>query len=1168
MSAFDFTPEQKQAIFDRGGPLLVSAGAGSGKTRVLVERLLARVCDEGVNIDDFLVITYTKAAAAELRGRILEAISQRLAQKPGDRHLRRQSTLIYRAKISTVHAFCSGIIRQNAHLLGISPDFRALDEKDSALLQSQVLDDVLESFYDALGNDPDFAALADAASSGRDDKRLCRIALDLHKAIQSHTDPEAWLDRAEQAYVQEPDDPGETPWGRFLLDRARAQAAHYCSELSDALQLLSRSEKLEKAYAECFETALSGLTALSRALEEGFFAAARVEVQFPRLNGVRNCDDPFAQAQAQAAWNRCKEGVKKFSGLLCDPEALLSDLRAVRGQVKALFRLVRAFSQAYAAEKRRRGLVDFSDQEHLALRLLREGEGPSPLAAALSARFTEVCVDEYQDSSRVQELIYKSVSDEGQKLFMVGDVKQSIYRFRLADPTLFLEKFLSWKEAEAALPGEPRRVSLSRNFRSAPALLDAVNYVFYNIMSTQAGELDYTEAVFLRPGLPAPAAEEPATEFYLLDCRTAGDEGPDRPLAEAAFIAQRAKALHAQGIPYRDMVILMRAPGARLAPYSQAFAQAGVPLAAESAAAFWTQVEMQVILSFLSVIDNPHQDIPLISVLRSPLFGFKPDDLARIRLADKRADFFSALRSAADGGDGSAQNFLCQLDSLREAAADLPADALLRRIYSETALPAVFGAMPEGRQRQANLMLLLDYAHSYEAAGFKGLFSFLNHLQALIEEGLAPQGAALPADSAAVRIMSIHKSKGLEFPVVFLADTAHRFNQDDARRPLLIHPDLGVGPKRTDPELGASFETLPRMAISAKLLEEQLAEEMRLLYVAMTRARDRLIITALPQSLKQLPARLLNGYSLPPSPFRVQDARSMSDWLIPLAAARPEGSALRELADSMESDAVGGAPWLIRHVLVEDPTLAEAQPAAAAESSAPAAPLPDIADLMRLSYAHQAAVALPSKLTATTLKGRFTDFEAAANSPVKAPRNAFRRPVFLSERPLSPTERGTALHLAMQFLDFRACTVPGGVEQELARLLAQRYISPAQYAAIQPEKIARFFASPLGQRLMAAENMTREFKFSLLVDAGDYFPEASGEKVLLQGVVDCAFEEDGKLTIIDFKTDYVTPSSQQERAEHYRIQLETYSKALSRITGLPIGQRFLYFFATGAAIQL
>ena len=1171
MSTFSFTPEQSRAILDRGGALLVSAGAGSGKTRVLVERLLARVCNEGVNIDDFLVITYTKAAAAELRARILDTISSRLAADPGNRHLRRQSSLVYRAQISTVHAFCAGIIRQNAHLLGIAPDFRSLDEGDSALLQAQVLDQVLEDFYDSIGTDPDFSALVDATSDGRDDRKLCAIALDLYKALQSHAAPEAWLSRVQDAYESRPADPADTPWGRFLLDRAAELCRYHAGQMEHALDLLSWDEKLENAYKESFEATLQSLLLLQKKLCSGFAAARESTLDFPRLKPLRGCQAPAAQAQAKAIRSRCKEDMEGLLPLFQAPETLLEDLAAVSGQVSALFRLVQRFSGAYSREKRRRGLLDFSDLEHLALQLLEEDGRPSPLAESLSHRFAEVCVDEYQDSSRVQEAIFQAVSDGGKKLFLVGDVKQSIYRFRLADPGLFLEKYRSWAPAEAAQPGQARKLDLSRNFRSAPQVLDAVNFVFSNIMSTDAGELDYTQAAFLQPGLLCEEADDTArVEFHLLDCAAGAEDAaaPSRPLLEAGYIARRAKALHEdEGISYRDMVVLMRSPGSREETFIQAFAEAGVPLDRRGGGAYWSQMELQVARSFLSIVDNPRQDVPLISVLRSPLYGFTPDELAAIRLQDREADFYSALCQSAQAGDVKAAAFLRQLSALRLMAADLPADALLRRIYQETAMPAVFGAMPEGRQRQANLMLLLDWAHSFEAAGYKGLFSFLNHLDELIERGIEPQMSESRGETAdAVRILSIHRSKGLEFPVVFLADTAHRFNTDDLRRPLLIHPDLGVGPRRADLQLGVEYDTLPRMAIAEKLRDEQLAEEMRLLYVAMTRAKERLIITAAPQGVQKRVETLCSGFSLPPASYQVRRAACMSDWLIPLAAARPEGAPLRKLAENAAAVPCPGAAWDIRHAVLfaeqSQPQPAENTPAAEA------AVLPDLRPRLQFTYPWEAAVSLPSKLTATALKGRLTDQEAAAGAPAAPRRQEFRRPCFLAERPLSPTERGTALHLALQFLDLSACAEPGGLEKELQRLGAQRFLSPAQLAAIQPERIHAFLKSPLGCLLLAAPHVTREFKFSLLTDAAAYFPESAGEQILLQGVVDCAFLENSKLTIIDFKTDYVTKLTQAARAAHYRIQLETYAAALQRITALPIGHKFLYFFATGEAVEV
>ena len=501
---FPLTEEQRAAVEDCGGGLLVSAAAGSGKTRVLVERLLSRVEEEGLDIHRFLVITYTKAAAAELRGRIVEELAARLAERPGDRHLRRQATLVYQTQISTVHAFCAQLLRECGHLLDLDPDFRLCDESEAGVLMLQAMDDVLEQRYETVEPEGDFARLLDTVAAGRDDSRLVRIALDIYGKVQSHPAPGAWLVGQQRAFALEGvADAGETPWGALLLEQAERQAEYWQGQMMRALELAWGEEKLSKGYAPSLSATLEGLRAFREAAAQGWDRASEwVAIPFPRLGAVRGCGDPAAQERIKAIREVCKKRMGKLAELFSEPSGrLLEDMRAVHPAVRGLFALVEDFSHAYTALKRERGLLDFSDLEHCAVRLLVGKDGlPTELADQWGARYAEVMVDEYQDTNEVQNAIFSAVSGQGKRLFMVGDVKQSIYRFRLADPTIFLEKYRSFRPAGEAAEGEPRRILLTRNFRSRPQVLEGANFLFRNVMSTEFGEMDYTGDEALYPG--------------------------------------------------------------------------------------------------------------------------------------------------------------------------------------------------------------------------------------------------------------------------------------------------------------------------------------------------------------------------------------------------------------------------------------------------------------------------------------------------------------------------------------------------------------------------------------------------------------------------------------------------------------------------------------------
>lgn len=1178
MSGFALTPEQSAAVENEGGALLVSAAAGSGKTRVLVERLLREVTENGRDVDDFLVITYTKAAAAELRSRVLDAVYARLAAEPDSRRLRRQAELCRRAQIGTIHSFCVRTIRENAHLLGLAPDVRVADETESGQLRREALDELLDECYEEGGED--FLALADTMGAGRDDSRLAEIVLDAYSKLMSHPYPEKWAEAQLKSYeLAGVDDAAQTPWGRAVMERARRWADYWIGALDGILGGAAVHPDFLKAYGGSLETTVSGLREFSAALSGSWDGAraAAAAVEFPRAGGVPGYED------WKSARNRCKKELEKTAEPFCDDsEKALADLRAVGPGVEALLRLVLRFRDVYAARKRRRNVLDFQDQEHFALKLLTDeaSGGPTEAAREISGRFAGILVDEYQDVNAIQELILGAVSRGGANVFMVGDVKQSIYRFRLADPTIFLRKYAAFPDAAEAAPGEGRKIVLSRNFRSRAGVLDAVNFVFRNVMSEEFGELDYTARESLLPGADYPENGEPAAELDVLDAASAGEDAPDKADAEAAFVAGRIRELvlgmqvsdGAGGLrPARwgDAAILLRSVSGKAQRYAAALNALGIPTALDAGADFFARPEIAVAVSLLTIADNPRQDVPLISALRSPVYGFTADELAGIRAACREGDFYTALVKRAET-DEKCRGFLAELAALRSAAPDMTADEFLWYLYGRTGLFAVVGAMPGGERRRAGLMQLFDCARDFESTGYKGLFGFVAYLRGLMERGEAPVSDAPPKAENAVSIMSMHKSKGLEFPIVVLADLAKRFNTDDSKKPLLIHPELGVGPKRIDAVRRIEYPTLARRAVRERILSESMAEELRVLYVAMTRAREKLVLVAsYADADKEL--EKLSGSPLPVPPQVLRGARSAADWLLMPALRRSDARALRDGAGCPPAEGEG-APWLIRLL-----------PASGAEAAAPAGQAPEartsadpaLAEALREKlawrYPHPEAPRIPSKVTATEIKGGFADAEASedAQTIVRRAERPPRRPAFLEgRRALTAAERGVAAHLVMQYADYAKCLTPEGAAGEIARLKLLGTIAPEQADAVRPQVISRFFGSEAGRLVLAADRVRRELKFSLLVDSGELPGMTAGEKILLQGVVDCCAEKDGALTVIDFKTDSVDGEEAAERAERYRGQLDAYALAMRRMTGKPVSAKILYFLSAGCEVRL
>ncbi len=1184
--AFSLTEEQQAAVDNRGGGLLVSAAAGSGKTRVLVERLLARV-EEGADVDRFLVITYTKAAAAELRGRIVEEISDRLALRPADGHLRRQATLVYKAGISTIHAFCAQLLRECGHLLDLDPDFRLCDEGEAGILMLRSLNDVLDKRYEAM--DSDFAQLVDTMSAGRDDARLVQIVLDIRGRVQAHPNPAAWLAQQERTFALEGvTDPVQTPWGELLLTDAAGQASYWRRRMEEARDLCERDANLLANYGDSVAQTAQALQEFEEAAAQGWDAARNLlPIPFPTVGRKKMVDDPAAVERVKAIRTACKKRLEKLEDWFADSgEDLLADLRTVYPAMRGLFALVRDFEEAYAAEKARRGLVDFSDLEHMAVRLLVGEDGqPTELARQWSTRYDEIMVDEYQDTNEVQNAIFSALSKDGTNLFMVGDVKQSIYRFRLADPTIFLGKYRSFKPYSEAREGEERRVILSRNFRSRPEVLEGCNDLFRAIMSVPFGEMEYADDQALYPGASYEPDPAYCVELDALDGDIDGEEGAEkvsRDLLEARFAARRIRELLDEGFPVSDgeggarpvrpsdMVILLRSPNTVLRHYARALAERDILWEAEGGGDFFGSTEISVALSLLQIVDNPRQDVPLISVLRSPVYGFSADRLAEIRAASPDTDFYAALE-ADDGEDSRA--FLAELDDLRFGSGDMSSHQLLWHIYDRTNLLGIFGAMEEGEARQGNLLALAELARQFEGAGHKGLFRFLTYLTRLRENGNTLTPPTPGRTGGGVRIMSIHKSKGLEFPVVLLCGLARRLNREDMNRPILFHPKLGVGPKGLDVERGIEYPTLARMAVARQLEREMMAEELRLLYVAMTRAKEKLILSvALTGGGKDL-EKLAGDSGYPVDPQVLLACQSVGQWVLLHALCRPEAGTLRRAAGQEVAvpDAPLGPAWDIRFVdgtaLTQAPPRRWMAPERGTEENEDGA---DLTGLLRWTYPHGAEVSIPSKLTATQLKGRALDEEAAEEAPRPSRPLSFGRPRFAAEElGLTAAQRGTALHQVLQYIDFERSETVEGVREEISRLVEQQYITPQQGEAVDPAPIAAFFQSDLGQDLLSSVSLRREFKFSILEPAHRYYPQAGeGEQVLFQGVVDCYYETLEGITVVDFKTDRVTKATLAHRAEHYRPQLEAYSRALEEITGKRVIRRVLWFFALGRSVDL
>lgn len=1183
------TNEQQAAVDSRERSLLVSAAAGSGKTKVLVERLFSYVEREGANLDDFLIITYTRAAASELRGKIAKAINERMERDPGNYHLRQQMLRVYRADIKTVDAFCTSLLRENCHLLGedarghaLRPDFRVLDENEAEVLRGRVLARTLEDFYDHLTSGG--TLLADTLGAGRDDSALEQLVLELHAKLQAQPYEDKWLDAQRAFWRAVPEKIEDTPYGKILLNEVGRKARHCKSLLQRAAQEMCANDALNQKYAPAFLDASYQLEALEGKIAQGWDAARGVTIAFPRLAAVKDSDGGEMKARMKGLWDNCKETVKGFAELFAaSSDEAVEDLRTMAPAMLALIDLTADFSRRYNEEKRRRNAADFSDQEHEAIRLLVAENGePTELAALVSTRYREIMVDEYQDTNEVQNRIFDAISRKGENLFTVGDVKQSIYRFRLADPRIFLQHYNIWPPLAAADEHESAKLLLSRNFRSRKEVLEATNFVFRNVLSREMGELDYGEDEMLRPGASYAESSVCGAEFHLLDLPTqTGEHRVRASEAEAAFVADYIRNMLSSKFPVQDnktrelrpvreedIVILMRSPSTRLLDYRRALESRGIRCAADAGEDFFASMEIAVLFSFLQVIDNPRQDVPLIAVLRSPLFGFVPDELAALRSQQRTGDFYDALLLSEDG---HSKAFLAVLRSLRDSAAHLSVRELLSEIYRKCNVLGVFGAMHRGAERKENLLAFLELSEDFARAGRQGLFDFVRTLREQLASGEAAAMQTTHASSG-VRIMSIHKSKGLEFPVVILSDLARRFSNMDFQSSVLVHPQLGLGPVCVDARRHIQYPTIARQALERTLRREAKAEELRVLYVAMTRAKEKLVMVHTQANAGGRVADLMALSDCPVLPEAVDSGKCMGDWIMLPLLQRSEAGALRAFAGQNSEGRFFAeeTPWTVCvHDGLQFAAPAQQSDAAEEERAPQREELP--ADFAALSYRYPYAeqTAFPAKLTATQLKGRAIDEEISENTTLPPRLRNLCKPKFLAGKTaLTGAERGTALHLVMQDLDFFCEPNEQSVRAQIEAMRAQRKLTEEQAKAADVHAIVRFLRSDLAARIRKSEQVEREYRFSLLRPVRDFSSLDADDSVLLQGVVDCFFEEDGELVVVDFKTDHVSCAQLDERAEHYRPQLEAYSMALTRVMGKKVKEKVLYFFSAGEEMRL
>ena len=1233
--ATTWTDEQLQVIEMRHKNLLVSAAAGSGKTAVLVERIIRMITDpdQPVDIDRLLVMTFTNAAAAEMRERVETALGSLLDEDPGNKNLERQSTLIHHAKITTIDSFCLNLLREHFHELDLDPGFRVADEGELLLLKADVMKELLEEYYGR--EDERFLQFVDTYASGRTDGGLEDYILKVWEFSQSNPWPGEWIaacrDELSESSEESSGEKGgkEPAWMKFLIRDVGRQAEEFLDGLYEAAELAAEEDG-PQAYAPMLAEDIRAMEILKEAETYREIADGIAGLKFGRLAAVRGKQvDPEKKERAAALRNAAKDGIKKMKALYLpgDVDSVFSDMDACRGPIRMLLELAEEFSARFQEAKEEKNLVDFNDLEHFALEILTGGSPdhrPGAVADELSGIYEEILVDEYQDSNEVQETLIRCVSRERfgtPNVFMVGDVKQSIYKFRLAKPELFLEKYESYGNEDDLY----QKIELHKNFRSRREVLESINDVFYQIMTKQLGNICYTDDAALYAGAKfpeTPEEDQAKTEVLLLNTGDPLFDGMDEEKAdytareaEARLIAAKIRELtdpesgmqiyngktgQYERLKKKDIVILLRSLSGWSEEFLSVLGAAGIPAYAESRTGYFTAVEVETMLNMLALIDNPMQDIPLAGVLKSPIGGMKDRELA-IVMADFKRDpdrgedigFYGAVKhylekhgkhdetmtSARTGEEREEemifrklQTFMDLLADLRRESLYLPVSRLIGRIFDRTGYDKYAAAMPAGKTRQANLAMLVQKAEDYEKTSYQGLFDFIRYIEKMKKYNTDFGEASRSGEhDDAVRIMSIHKSKGLEFPVVFLAGCGKKFNRQDARGRILIDEELGIAADFLDPVKKVKAPTLKKNVLARRSNLENMGEELRILYVAMTRAKEKLIITAGDKYLENKIEKWGMTGSVGALPFTVLSAASSYlDWILMAA-----GGAKRTID-------VKNVP--MKDLLVEEEKNQEEKAKLYLELEQLRGEKPEkIPELIRKPYPFETDLSLHAKMSVSELKmqGQFTDdaesvflvrperedpAEETERGPEGEPEKSPEAEERLSAaekraRQKQATDRGTACHRMLELIHFSDISGYEDVKKEFDRVLSEKRMQPDAVRLVSPGMIAKFFRSGIAGRMKMADRkgkLRKESQFILGIPAREMKAADSDELVLIQGIIDAWFEEKDGLVIVDYKTDRVKEGEEQTLLDHYQVQLQYYARALSQITGKRVKEAVIY----------
>ena len=1349
MSSPKWTQEQQNVIDSRGGNLLVAAAAGSGKTAVLVERIIQMILnsDLKIDIDKLLVVTFTNAAASEMRERIGDAISKKLDENPEDEHLQDQLVLLNKASITTIHSFCLEVIKSNFHKINLDPNFRIGDETECSLMKLEAIDETFDILYEQ--NDEEFCYLVDCYAEKRGDSNLQNLILSIYSFVMASPYPKVWLkESAEDFNITYDFDFATSKWAKAILGTVKIQMEgiekSLCKAIEDVYgidELVTFTDKLKIEYEKIKEILYACDTSWSDAYRQ--ISSMTFENYAKGVKRIPKDAPSYIKEEkdkAKKIRDNAKKSIEKIKTSVFNKnyDDLKDEIKFLYPIVKSLSDVVLMFEQIYSQKKRDKGIIDFNDIEHFALQILTETdengdfvfdeEGkniPSDIALEYREKFYEIFIDEYQDSNQVQEVILSTIAKQKEpNRFMVGDVKQSIYRFRQAKPEIFLQKYATY---DTDLSSKYKKIMLYKNFRSRKEVVDSVNYIFEHIMSKNLGEIDYNEEEKLNLGANFEEVEDEkiilggATEIHLMEKKVPEVENPEeedeeegedldasqiearmvgkiirdimRPNENGEIMQVFDKKLETyRNVEYKDIVILLRATSAWAPVFAEELINMDIPTYADMGQGYFETMEIQVIMSLLKVIDNPMQDIPLIAILRSPIYGFTPEDFIDIRITDKKVSFYEAMRmfggekidlsneeeqdidedeisddtgneiidlnineensyvdadmddyyqninygdfeyeneefiyndevmyesyisenieddliyeinSNIEGDEESQKSelelkvrrFLDDLKELQEKSMYMSTDEFLWYIYTNSGYYAYCGALPGGSQRQANLRILFERAKQFEETSFKGIFNFINFISKL-KKSNSDMGSAktLGENANVVRIMSIHKSKGLEFPIVICSGMGRNFNTMDFRKDVLYHHELGYGPQIVDFERRISYPSIAKEALKCKINIENISEEMRILYVALTRAKEKLIITSSIKDIEQNMHKWSSNISTEKmvSKYDILNGKNYMDWMMPAIIKHKDLEDIRETYNlstsiSMEDE----SKWSVKTWSRDDIDFEKHEKEGIREvlntmdlSQHDTEYYEQIEKKLNFEYPYLGVVKKAASISVTEIKKRQEEYEEQEDSlGLYKHKTTLKKPKFLSEsqksEKITGARRGTIVHLIMEVLDFEKVNTESEIKAQIQDLVKRRIITEKESQVLSPRKIMRFFKSPIAKRMLSSKFVKREQKIYTQIKMNDIYlndeifknnrETYENESVMLRGVIDLYFEEDDGLVILDYKTDFVDKNNKKEIIHKYKKQIEIYADVLSKLTGKKVKEKYLYLFGIDKQVKV